>query len=61
MVRNKIGDKPLTVNEKKARERKLKRDFGLIDKTYWLMPEHIDLVNNLQEKALKEYKKNKGK
>lgn len=48
-----IGDVAMSSTQLKARERKRKRDAGLIDKTFWLLPDDVLIVEELQRKALK--------
>ena len=51
-----IGDVKMSPTQLKARQRKIKRDGGLIDKTFWLLPEDIEAVKKLEKKALKTLK-----
>ena len=51
-----IGDVSMSASQLKARERKNKRDFGLVDKTVWVLKEDVEKVEKLQEKAIKKYK-----
>ena len=51
-----IGDAPMSPSQLKARQRKIKRDAGLVDKTFWLLPEDVEKVERLEAKALKTLK-----
>lgn len=51
-----LGDEAMSPSQLKARQRKIKRDAGLVDKTFWLLPEDVDTVKKLQTKALKKLK-----
>lgn len=53
--RKPIGDKAMSPSERKKLEREQKRDFGLVSKSVWLLPEDVPKVEKLSKKALNKY------
>ncbi len=51
-----IADITMSPSQIQARESENKKEFGLIEKTVWVLQEDIQTIDDLHSKAIKKYR-----